>query len=314
MSARQVVALGGAAVGALVALNGVLTPTSPKPGQAMPGETRHFASRFGAVHYTVLGTGTPLVMVHGIGVAASSYEFRYVVEPLARTHTIFAVDLLGFGLSEHPAIEYSAAMYVEILADFLKSEVKAPAVVVAAGLSALYCAVVADRDPGAISALVISSPVVPDGRAELPPGIRHAADAVLAAPILGQSLFNVLTARNAIRAFMRDRAYSNPDLVTESMVDAQYAMAHQPDARRAAHAFLAGRLGIDASRALSHVRQPLLLVIGRDSMQASLNMVSDYVRLAPATQVRVIERSSLLPHEEQPEQFSRAITTWLAPR
>jgi pimeloyl-ACP methyl ester carboxylesterase len=313
MSARQVVALGGAAVGALMALNGVLTPTSPKPGHAMPGETRRFASRFGTVNYTVLGNGPPLVLIHGVGVAASSYEYRYVVEPLARSHTVFALDLLGFGLSDHPAIDFSASVYIELIEAFLKSEVNAPVVVVAAGLSALYCAAVVDRNPALISALAISTPIHPDGRPELPTGLRHAADAMLATPILGQSLFNMLTARNAIRAFMRDRAYSNPDLVTESMVDAQYAMAHQPDARRAARAFLAGRLAIDASSILGRVRQPLLLIIGRDSMRDSIAMISDYVRLAPATRVRIIERSSLLPHEEQPEQFTHALSNWIMP-
>jgi pimeloyl-ACP methyl ester carboxylesterase len=95
------------------------------------------------------------------------------------------------------------------------------------------------------------------------------------------------------------------------MVDAQYAMAHQPDARRAARAFLAGRLAIDASSILGRVRRPLLLIIGRDSMRASIALVSDYVRLAPATQVRVIERCSLLPHEEQPEQFTHALSNWV---
>jgi pimeloyl-ACP methyl ester carboxylesterase len=312
MSARQVVALGSAAVGALVALNGVLTPTGRQPAHTMPGETRHFASRFGDVHYTVLGSGPPAVMVHGLGVTASSYEYRYVVEPLARERTVFALDLLGFGQSDHPACSYTAELFIALLGDFLRSEVSVPAMVVAAGLSALYCGAVAADDAGAISSLAICSPIYPDGRAELPAVMRRAADTMLATPILGQSVFNALTARNAIRSYMRDRAYSNADLVTESMIDAQYATAHQPNARRAARSYLAGNAGLDARPFFGRLSQPLLVVVGRDNMTTSLPMISDYVRLVPQAQVRVIERSSLLPHEEQPEQFSRAITSWLA--
>lgn len=311
MSARQVVALGSAAVGALVALNGALSTTTHQPKSLMPGDARRFTWKHGSIHYTVLGNGSPLLLIHGIGVAASSYEYRYVVEPLARSHTVYALDLLGFGLSDHPKVHYTASLYTELISDFLRNVVGQPSEVVAAGLSALPCVEVGADRPELIRSLVLSSPSPPDGRPELPAVMRDTAEAILSVPVLGQSIFNAMTARNAIRAYMRDRAYSNPALVTESMVDAHYAMAHQPNARLAAQAYLAGRLSTDATEALARFRQPLLLIVGADSIPAPMQSVADYVRLAPQTQVRVLERCGILPHEEQAEHFSRKVIDWL---
>jgi pimeloyl-ACP methyl ester carboxylesterase len=307
MSARQVVALGSAAVGALVALNGAISSNSNLPKSTMPGEPKRYAWTHGSVHYTVCGSGSPVVLVHGIGVAASSYEYRYIVEPLSRLHTVYALDLLGFGLSDHPKIPYTANVYIDLLSSFLKDVVAEAAAVVATGLSALYSAEVSAAAPELVRCMVLSSPDPPHARPELPLVVRGTTDALLSVPIIGQSVFHAMTARNAIRSYMRDRAYCNPSLVTESMVDAHYAMAHQPYARYAAQAYLAGRLSIDATLALTRVRQPLLLVVGADSKPDPMQCVAEYARLAPQTQVRVIDRCGILPHEEQAEQFSRIV-------
>ena len=312
MSTRQVVALGGAAFGALLALNGALSRTPPPPLKStMPGEARRFTWEEGTVHYVVTGAGSPLVLVHGIGVAASSFEFRYVVELFARSHTVYSPDLLGFGLSDHPELAYSGSTYITLLADFLEHEVRVPAVVVGCGLSALYCIAVASRAPDSVSGVALCMPTFADGRPDLPPLVRSAVDGVLSIPVVGQNLFRLMTARNALRSHLREWAYSNPDLVTESMVDAQYAMAHQPNALLAPHAYLAGRLGVDVSRELSSLRKPILVLAGANANPSPRDRIAQYVRLSLHARVAMVANCGALPHEEQPEQFVNAIRAWI---
>jgi pimeloyl-ACP methyl ester carboxylesterase len=277
----------------------------------MPGDARRFAWDEGSVHYVVTGAGTPLVLVHGLGVAASSFEFRYVVELFARSHTVYTPDLLGFGLSDHPPLAYSGSTYIRLLADFLEREVRVPAVLVGCGLSALYCIAVAAAKPEAVSAVALCMPGFPDGRPDLPEPMRSAVDGILSAPLVGQSLFRLLTARNAIRSHLRERAYTNPDLVTESMVDAQYAMAHQPNALLAPHAYLAGRLAVDVSHQLASLAKPVLVVAGSSAVPSPRRWLAHYVRLSPRARVTIIASCGALPHEEQPEHFVEAIRTWI---
>jgi 2-hydroxymuconate-semialdehyde hydrolase len=52
------------------------------------------------VHYQEGGTGLPLLMIHGSGPGASSLgNWRPVLQPLAEHFHVFAMDLIGFGLS-----------------------------------------------------------------------------------------------------------------------------------------------------------------------------------------------------------------------
>jgi pimeloyl-ACP methyl ester carboxylesterase len=39
--------------------------------------------------------------------------------------------------------------------------------------------------------------------------------------------------------------------------------------------------------------------------------VAEYVRLASQTEVAVVDRCGALPHEEQPEQFTKVVSSWL---
>ena len=58
------------------------------------------------IQYTVMGTGTPLVLVHGFG--ASMGHWRKNIPVLAAGgYRVFAIDLLGFGGSDKPALNYT---------------------------------------------------------------------------------------------------------------------------------------------------------------------------------------------------------------
>lgn len=52
------------------------------------------------IHYVERGTGAPVLFVHGN--PTSSYLWRNITPAIARTHRTIAIDLPGFGGSEHP--------------------------------------------------------------------------------------------------------------------------------------------------------------------------------------------------------------------
>ena len=61
----------------------------------------------------------PVLLVHGFG--ASAYHWRANVNALADAgNCVYAVDLLGFGASDKPLIEYDADVWVHQCADFLR--------------------------------------------------------------------------------------------------------------------------------------------------------------------------------------------------
>eukprot|EP00310_Coccolithus_braarudii_P025138 CAMPEP_0183337958 /NCGR_PEP_ID=MMETSP0164_2-20130417/5420_1 /TAXON_ID=221442 /ORGANISM="Coccolithus pelagicus ssp braarudi, Strain PLY182g" /LENGTH=330 /DNA_ID=CAMNT_0025507731 /DNA_START=147 /DNA_END=1139 /DNA_ORIENTATION=- len=63
--------------------------------------------------------GTPFLLVHGFG--ASGFHWRRNVNVLASAgYRVYAIDLIGFGLSSKPVIEYDASLWREQCAAFLR--------------------------------------------------------------------------------------------------------------------------------------------------------------------------------------------------
>jgi len=101
---------------------------APKPAVApllMP-ESRLPAQRsvlvFGQkiVYYDV-GSGPVVVLVHGFG-SQARFDWGNVIVPLSKTHRVLAMDLIGFGGSDKPLVDYSVQTWVDFLGEFLRTE------------------------------------------------------------------------------------------------------------------------------------------------------------------------------------------------
>lgn len=77
----------------------------------------------GRIHYVEAGEGAPLVLLHSNG--CSIFEFQFVMESLAKTHRVLALDLPGQGDSDPLTCHWTYDMYADAVAawmDVLKIE------------------------------------------------------------------------------------------------------------------------------------------------------------------------------------------------
>jgi pimeloyl-ACP methyl ester carboxylesterase len=72
------------------------------------------------IHYFAGGAGEPLVLVHGLG--SSTLDFVFLMPGLAKGHRVFALDLLGYGASDRPDVDYSVTLQTGILRQFLDGQ------------------------------------------------------------------------------------------------------------------------------------------------------------------------------------------------
>jgi pimeloyl-ACP methyl ester carboxylesterase len=72
-----------------------------------------------SINYLSMGDNTKpaLLLVHGFG--ASSYHFRYNIPELAKHYHVYAIDLLGFGWSDKPIMDYDASVWRDQVIDFV---------------------------------------------------------------------------------------------------------------------------------------------------------------------------------------------------
>jgi pimeloyl-ACP methyl ester carboxylesterase len=85
------------------------------------------------IQYAIAGEGIPLVLVHGFG--ASIGHWRKNIPVLAAAgYQVIAIDLLGFGKSDKPVIDYSLELWQEMLKDFAQQKIAQPAVFIGLAL------------------------------------------------------------------------------------------------------------------------------------------------------------------------------------
>ena len=78
--------------------------TSPEISAAFPFESHLVEVKGSQVHYVEEGSGDPILFIHGQ--PTSSYLWRNIIPHLSSQGRCVALDLIGFGKSDKPDIEY----------------------------------------------------------------------------------------------------------------------------------------------------------------------------------------------------------------
>src|SRR4028119_1778759 len=191
---RLKAAVAAGTVGGLWALNKRLE-AGGRAVAGLGGGARRFRWRGRTLAYSVAGEGEPLLLVHGAYAGASSLEFRENFEELSEHFRVYALDLLGCGLSEKPRLRYGPEDVASQVEDFAREEIKGGAHLVASSLTAALIVPTAVRSPKLFKKLVL---VCPTGYGTLDRPSGRVGDAVLSlfrAPILGDTLYHALVSR-----------------------------------------------------------------------------------------------------------------------
>ena len=89
----------------------------PNISAAYPFEDHFVVVNGSRMHYVEMGTGTPVVFIHGN--PTSSYLWRNVLPIVARHHRAIAVDLIGMGKSDKPDIPYRLDDFIRYFDGFM---------------------------------------------------------------------------------------------------------------------------------------------------------------------------------------------------
>src|SRR5438093_5359191 len=134
----------GGVLGTIAVGNKLTESMAGELNTVLTGEERRYPWKYGDMLYEVKGDyhARPLLLIHSFGPGASSYEWRKNIDALATQFRVYVVDLLGFGLSDRPSIDYTPETFTDLIGDFIREIIAKPTVVVAHGLATAF--VVAD--------------------------------------------------------------------------------------------------------------------------------------------------------------------------
>ena len=299
----------GGVLGTLTVFNKLTESMAGELNTVLTGEERRYPWKYGDMFYEVKGArnAKPLLLLHGFGPGASSHEWRKNIDVLATQFRVFAVDLLGFGLSDHPAIDYTAETYTDLISDFIKEVINKPTVVVAHGATCAYVISDAYRHPNLYDRLVLVTPPSTMLQENTPGPLNNAWKFLLRTPVLGEFIYNILTSRSAIRGYFDAKGFHNPGLITDDLVEYIFTSAHQPNSRFAMSSFLSSYLTLDVHEALARLKMPVLAIWGREGALTPTEASEAFKRVNSSIDVRILDKCSYQPQDEQANNFNTLV-------
>jgi pimeloyl-ACP methyl ester carboxylesterase len=316
-AARAAGAAAASAAGAaltLAALNALVHRTAPPPQNPLGVAPNLYAWTAGDVSYSVSGKGPAVLLLHGIYAGASSYEFHRIFPLLSQHFRVFAPDLPGCGLSARPAKVYDPDLYVQFIHDFVQQVmggVDHPVHLIASSLTCAFAVRAVVARPDLFERLALIEPTGIDQLAHAPKPTQRFLGKLIRTPLVGTSLYNLLVSRPSLRFYLKQQAYRDKTDVTDDIVDAYYAMAHQPNARYTASSFLGGTLNLNIADDFELLRQPTLLCWGRDAVQSPIECAEAFLERNARAELAIFDHSSGLPHDEEADDFALQVRNWL---
>jgi pimeloyl-ACP methyl ester carboxylesterase len=267
----------------------------------LPVTPERYAWRGHQVAHYQAGSGRPVLLVHSINAAASAFEMRGPFTGLQDRYTVHAIDLLGYGNSDRPARRYRAEDYIDQIGDQL-ARIGQPTALIASSLGAAYAVAAADRWPERVSALVLACPTGIEQLAQRPGVGAYVVYQILRSPF-GKLIFRALTSRAGTRYFLRDQAYYRPESITPETHAGFYSTCRRPGAYYAPICFLTGLLNCDIRAAFARLKQPVLLIWGKQATTTPVERAVAFQQANPCARLAVIDNASLLVQDEHPDAF-----------
>ena len=298
----------GGALGMLAAVNKFTESQAGALDTVLTGEERKYPWKYGDVFYQVKGdrNAKPLLLIHAIAPGASSFEWRKNADALAEQFRVYTVDLLGFGLSDRPAIDYTAEDFADLISDFVREVIHKPTIVVAHGLSSAYVIANAYRHPEFFERLVLVTP--PEAiLQETSSGPASAAlKFVLRTPIVGQFIYSALTSRWVIRNYFDRQGYHNPGRVTDELVEYVFTSAHQSNARFSIASLFGNSSTMEVREPLANLKVPVVTVWGREG-DAPTETSNAFKLVNSRIDARILDNCTQQPQDEQASKFNDLI-------
>ncbi|WP_202077031.1 alpha/beta fold hydrolase [Caldalkalibacillus salinus] len=296
----------GACTTALHRLNQALSI----PSETQPHDTAKqcvYPWSEGDIVYQVTGSGDPILLIHGMGIGCSSYEWRKNIDVLAKHYKVYTLDLLGYGCSDKPNISYTAFTYIHLIRDFIIDVIQQPTHVIGSSHGASFCIRLAKIHPELLRCLVLICPTGVEQELNPPSSYVKALQTVsLSLPVYRTTLYYSIASKLHMKYFLQRYLYANEENITDDLVDRYYLNAHQDGqkAARAPLAFLKGDLNIHISSDWEALAHPALLVWGEESELHPIDHLSQLRELNSNAEIQVYTESGILPHDEEAYLFN----------
>ena len=266
-----------------------------------------FKWRLGDIHYTKTGTGKPLLLIHDLTHASSGTEWEPMIPMLKDHYTVYTIDLLGCGRSEKPNLTYTNFLYVQLISDFIKSEIGRRTDVVAVGASSSILTMACAYNPDLFDQLMFINPESFSSCSQIPGKRAKAYKLLLDAPIIGTLLYNIASGRDAIDRIFKEKYFYNPYEARLIYIDKYYESAHLGLTPKAIYSSVTcNYTKCNITRALEKINNSIY-ILGGGAKDEINEIINEYTLCNPSIESSIVAATKHLPHLEKTEEVSNII-------
>jgi len=236
-----------------------------------------------------------LVLVHGLG--ASAERWNKVIPFFSKNHRVIVPDLIGFGYSDKPLVDYTPDFFSCFLGDFFKAlDIKRPNII-GSSLGGQITAEYASTNSSNVEKLILVSPA----------GMMTQSTPALDAYIMAALYPNEQSAKNAFELM---EASGKP--VDDSIVQSFIERMHLPNAKLA---FMSTILGLKNSGSIApkliNIESPTLLIWGSGDPVIPIQHAEQFISSIKNCRFYKMEKCGHTPYVQKPKTFFSAVEKFL---
>ncbi len=248
------------------------------------------------IRYLVEGNSKEtLILIHGLGASAERWEY---VIPLFQEHfRIIVPDLIGFGYSDKPLVDYTTDFFSEFLKKFFeKLEIRNP-IIIGSSLGGQITAEFTANNNDFVQKIILVSPS----------GIMKQSTPALDAYIMAALYPNEERTKNAFEMMTVSQKQVDPKII-EGFVERMKL----PNAKMA---FMSTLLGIKnaekISNELSSITVPTLIIWGALDPVIPIKFADDFVSQMKDCRFFRMDGCGHTPYVDDPNAFVRIVMEFL---
>ena len=298
----------GAMLGTMHIINRVFSYIATADDYLNKDSYKYYNWRFGKIAYKKKGNGSPILLVHNFNVCSSSDEWKNIEGELSKTNTVYSIDLLGCGCSDHPALTYTNFLYVQLITDFIKHVIGEKTDIIVSGDSSSFVLMASANDETIINRITMINPQnlislakVPTKRTKL---IKH----LLFTPVIGTFIYNMKINKRTISQDFKSSYYYDQNAVSEKGILTCFESSHK-DRGRSKYLYACQKSRYTNANilfCLSKLNNSIFIIIGNGNPENTLS-ASQYQNQLPSIEIVGIDNTKQLPHVEKPDEFIEQI-------
>lgn len=256
-----------------------------------------------AVNYHDLGSGDPVVFIHGSGPGVTAWaNWRLVLPKLAASRRVIAPDMVGFGYTERPeGVQFSMDLWGKQLIDFLDALKLEKVDLVGNSFGGALALWMAIRQPGRVRKLVLMGSMGTEFK------LTKGLDDVWGY----QPSFEAMDA--AIHSFVCNKAIATPDLI-KMRYEASIRPGYQESFGRMFPAPRQNSVDMMASKYgdIAAIEHDTLIIHGREDQVIPPEASATLFSLIPNAQLHMFGKCGHWTQIEQNARFCAVVESFLA--